>query len=246
MRLDEKFTAEIRDYLESPADSRNLEKGATLLLQLTRNRIMFRQMMCNLNKYAPHIEYQLKKFYGARVQTATHEEVEAMAARVTGIVDRHLSLQDDNPASEFKAGKRADHDQLPETIQALYVENKSLVQRMREVHTRLRLMMQREDGRVCPDSDRYPFLKELIALDKQLHDNWEKYDSWDVEKGKMALRVSARDQAGKTLKVLNLQKVLYRKKPSGERAVKIEELYRSLPNPSEKLTDELRELGIIE
>ncbi|MEE0978274.1 MAG: hypothetical protein UH625_02590, partial [Muribaculaceae bacterium] len=32
------------------------------------------------------------------------------------------------------------------------------------------------ENSTCPDSERYPFLKELISLDKKLHANWEAYD----------------------------------------------------------------------
>ena len=33
-----------------------------------------------------------------------------------------------------------------------------------------------------PDSERYPFLKELISLDKKLHANWEAYDHYTGER----------------------------------------------------------------
>lgn len=39
---------------------------------------------------------------------------------------------------------------------------------MREVQTRLRILSETKDGTVCPDSDLFPFLKELIALDKSI------------------------------------------------------------------------------
>lgn len=40
MKIDERLTQRIKDWLESPAESRNLEEGATLLLKLTGNTIM--------------------------------------------------------------------------------------------------------------------------------------------------------------------------------------------------------------
>ena len=78
--------------------------------------------------------------------------------------------------AEFKAGKRGDHDQLPDEIKALYVENLDIVHRMRELHLKLRTLSL--DGATCPDSDRYPFLKEIITLDKRLHTNWDTYDHY--------------------------------------------------------------------
>lgn len=77
---------------------------------------------------------------------------------------------------QFKAGKRLDHDSLPVEIQALYIENGNIIHKMRELHLQLRQLS--KENATCPDSERYPFLKELIALDKTYHKNWQIYDSW--------------------------------------------------------------------
>ena len=50
---------------------------------------------------------------------------------------------------------------------------------MRELHLKLRSLSL--ENVTCPDSERYPFLKELIRLDKKLHDNWDKYDHYIPE-----------------------------------------------------------------
>ncbi len=68
---------------------------------------------------------------------------------------------------------------MPDEIKALYVENVSLLQKKREVHLKLRTLTL--DNVTCPDSERYPFLKKLIRLDKQLRKNWERYDKYSVE-----------------------------------------------------------------
>ena len=80
--------------------------------------------------------------------------------------------------ADFKAGKRADHDALPEEIQALYAENLDLVHRMRELHLKLRTLSL--ENATCPDSERYPFLKEIIALDKKRVSNWDIYDHFVI------------------------------------------------------------------
>ena len=98
-----------------------------------------------------------------------------MEHSVDEIVQSHTEFKsDNNEAKSFKAGKRADHDSLPDEIKALYVENLDLVHRMRELHLKLRTMSTADSA--CADSDRYPFLKEFIKLDKKLHDNWNVYD----------------------------------------------------------------------
>lgn len=84
------------------------------------------------------------------------------------------NIQLDN--KQFKAGKRLDHDSLPVEIQALYIENGNIIHKMRELHLQLRELS--KENATCPDSERYPFLKELIALDKTYHKNWQIYDSW--------------------------------------------------------------------
>jgi hypothetical protein len=52
------------------------------------------------------------------------------------------------------------------------------MQQMRRCHTQLQLLS--VEHSTCPDSERYPFLKELIELDKQYHANWEQYDHFKV------------------------------------------------------------------
>ena len=84
------------------------------------------------------------------------------------------NIQQDN--KQFKAGKRLDHDSLPVEIQSLYIENGNIIHKMRELHLQLRQLS--KENATCPDSERYPFLKELIALDKTYHKNWQIYDSW--------------------------------------------------------------------
>ena len=174
MALDNKFTELIQKWLETPTDERDYTVGALYLLKLSGNQIMYRNIMANPTSKAEFIEYNIRKYYNFRVQALTHYQVEEMQKQVDVIAQEHFSLEEENPTKDFKKGKRDDHDSLPDEIQALYVENLSIVQRMREVHLKLRSLS--ADNATCPDSERYPFLKELIELDKRLHSNWEQYD----------------------------------------------------------------------
>lgn len=243
MKIDERLTQRIKDWLESPADSRNLEEGATLLLKLTGNTIMYQNIMRNPKRFAEHIAHELQKRFNYRVQQVTHAQVEVMAAKVEKIANDHLSLQETNPASEFKAGKRADHDALPAEIQSLYVENLGIVQRMRALHAELRVLTNRPG--TCPDSDRYPFLKELIELDTRLHENWAKYDGFDVSTDEVVAHDDARVASKKAVSLINLHKGRYRANPTDELKQKLAEAYALVMNPTEKMTAELKELGII-
>ena len=82
------------------------------------------------------VDYQLQKYYNFRVKALTHAQVEEMAAQVQTIADEHLLTDDAStaPEDERRLGKREDHDTLPDEVKAKYVENLSLLQRMRELH----------------------------------------------------------------------------------------------------------------
>ena len=176
MTLNHEFTEKIQQWLDTPHEQRDYEQGALYLLKLNGNQIMYRNLMSNPRGKAEFIEYHLRKHYSFRVKDLTHAQVVAMDKQVEEIVKKHNTFTEDNPAKEFKQGKRGDHDTLPEEIQALYVENLSIVQRMREVHLKLRTLSTADAP--CPDSERYPFLKELIELDTRLHANWDRYDHY--------------------------------------------------------------------
>lgn len=173
------FTDKLSSFLASSDDSeQHWHDGNMMLLQLSGNRIMFNNISRNPLHYKDHIRYQLNKYLKFRLAEVTHDEVEQMAKQVEQITEKHLS-QVPAPSKSFEKGKRADHDALPDEIQALYVENMSLTQRLREVHLKLRSLSLVDAP--CPDSERYPFLKELIKIDKQIHENWQKYDNYTAE-----------------------------------------------------------------
>jgi hypothetical protein len=173
--MDHKFTELIKTWLQTPEAERDYTVGALYLLKLSGNKIMYRNIISQIDRRHDVVEYQLQKYYNFRVQALTHAQVEEMSAQVKAIVAEHIPLAaaaDEQP----QKGKRADHDSLPDEIKAKFVENLSLLQRMRELHLRLRSLSL--DNATCPDSERYPFLKELISLDKKLHANWEAYDHY--------------------------------------------------------------------
>ena len=174
--MDHKFTELIKQWLETPSDQRDYSVGALYLLKLSGNQIMYRNIVAQLDRRHDFVDYQIQKYYNFRVQALTHAQVEEMQQKVDVIVAEHISLAAN--ADEHKTGKRIDHDSLPDEIKAKYVENLSILQRMRELHLKLRSLSL--DTAPCPDSERYPFLKELIDLDKKMHANWEEYDHYVI------------------------------------------------------------------
>ena len=86
--MDKQFTLKLQEWLNTPAEERDLEVGATLLLQLTNNKILYRNIKSNLKGHADFIEFKLKRYLQYRLQELTHEEVEAMQKQVDGIVGK--------------------------------------------------------------------------------------------------------------------------------------------------------------
>lgn len=197
--MDKEFTNKLQTWLSLPREDRDWDEGALMLLQLTGNKIMYRNLSVNPEGKANFIEGKLQQYLEFRLAELTHEQVKEMEQQVTAIVKEHTEFKsDDNEAKNFKAGKRADHDTLPEEIQALYVENLDIVHRMRELHLKLRTMSTTDS--TCADSDRYPFLKEFIKLDKKLHDNWNVYDHFvtKAETAESAEEAEAKKVSSKT------------------------------------------------
>ena len=207
--MDHELTKKMRAWLETPEEQRDLEEGALLVLQLSNNRIMYQGFMRNLKRSAKMIAYQLQKYYNFRVKDLTHQEVVEMTAEVKKIAEKdnlqaiptssenESKAAGDNPSPELVAairkGRRVDHDALPEDIQALYIENLHIIQRMRNLHAKLELLS--VEHATCPDSERYPFLKELIALDKQYHENWNTYDHYVLSGAPAPVDVKSDEEA---------------------------------------------------
>ena len=193
---DHQFTSKLQDWLNTPDPQKDWDEGAVLLLQLSGNRIMYHNISINPRGKAEFIKGQLQKYLNFRLQKLTRDQVCQMQSEVDEIVRKVIKpnvvssspISPNTPMSpispsskseefaDFKAGKRPDHDNLPEEIQALYVENLDIVHRMRELHLKLRSLSL--DNATCPDSERYPFLKEIIALDKKRVENWDIYDHY--------------------------------------------------------------------
>ena len=193
---DHQFTSKLQDWLNTPDPQKDWDEGAVLLLQLSGNRIMYHNISINPRGKAEFIKGQLQKYLNFRLQKLTRDQVCQMQSEVDEIVKKVIKpdvvssspISPNSPMSpispsskseefaDFEAGKRPDHDDLPEEIQALYVENLDIVHRMRELHLKLRSLSL--DNATCPDSERYPFLKEIIALDKKRVENWDIYDHY--------------------------------------------------------------------
>lgn len=172
--MDHQFTEKLQQWMNTPDSQKDWDEGAIMLLQLSGNKIMYANVSVNPKGKAEFIKGKLQQYLNFRLQNLTREEVKEMQSKVDVIVKEVIKPAEENGFADFKAGKRADHDTLPDEVKVLYAENLDIVHRMRELHLKLRTLSL--ENATCPDSERYPFLKELITLDKKLHENWDVYD----------------------------------------------------------------------
>lgn len=179
--MDEKLTAQLQEWLNTPEDKADLNKGsqfvttgAMLCRRITRMVILGNNFERLPKQFYKQVAYQLGKFLPLRLERKTHAEVVEMSVKVEKISkERKL----DNKTTPRAKGKRPDHDQLPDEIQALYAENLNIMQQMRHNRAQL-LVIVNTPGLACPDGEQYPFLKELIALDDRYRANWKAYDEY--------------------------------------------------------------------
>ena len=196
--MENQFNSKLQEWLNN--ENRTIQDGCLLLLQMENNQIHYQNLLRHPNKGAvmKYLQTELQKRLKIRLANITHQEVADMEEKVEVIVKKHFAYQEAAKSGttneEFRKGKRADHDQLPEEIQVRYIENLDLLRKMRELHLKLRTLSTQQVS--CPDSERYPFLKELIALDKQLHENWEVYDHYVLEANGTGNHVSSTDKNG--------------------------------------------------
>lgn len=155
----------IQAWLDTPPAERSLEVGAILMLQSNRNRTLHQNVVRREN--FAKIEYELIKYMGDKYKKCDAPTVEKLEEELTIVATTQ---------KEESTGKREDHDALPHEIQAIYSRNSEVYARMRSLHERLKVL----SGNGFTPCDRFPHLKELLALDTELRLNWDKYDNYVI------------------------------------------------------------------
>lgn len=168
--MDHNFTEKIRAWLDKPISERSIEEGATMLLQLNRNRVLHQNVIRRGAKMMPKLEYELRKHLRIRDDGKTLHDVVVMEKQVVPAVEQLLV----KPAAEH-AGKRADHDELPEEIQKLWDGNFERYTKIKALFEELKAM---EKMQPC---DRYEKLKLLDEAEKAYREALSAYDSYVKE-----------------------------------------------------------------
>lgn len=239
------LTDKIKAFLDTPHEKRDYAAGADLLGQVSRNRILYANVSRNPQAKADAIVYHLRKIYDTRMKSTTHEQVQAMMVECKRIGNAYGLRFQESKKSELQRGRRADHDSLPPEIQALYVENTDIRRRMRECHTHLRLI--NSSNSTCPDSDRYPWAKQLIEFDTRYRDNWNRYDHYVPGQpvSEVQLAVDPRTVSKNAAKTANMLLGKYMKSRDPKLETRIREAYSKVLSPTPNLVEKMRKAGLV-
>lgn len=204
--IDQKFTEELSKWLSTPRDERDVVAGAELLMRITGNRQFYATAIVRPHVVHDHVEYELQKHLAIRqeghnVETLRNLERELLAEcaeefgeeastaepveEQTEEADAYAVPREGLVVSSPKRGRRADHDELPAEIQALYDENATRYEQMRKVYQQLLTM---SDAEPC---DRKEHIFQLDQLVKAWAAAWEAYDRYDAT----AVADAAEDEA---------------------------------------------------
>lgn len=177
--MDNKFTQELTDWLNTPRDQRDILAGAMMLLRLNKNRFFYANVCRRPDKFHEKLEYELRKHLHIRLDNMTIADVVRLEAQVIPQAKKTLatppavvSADNELPEAKVARGRRADHDRLPAEVQELWDKNLTLYKTIKQVFEQLKGM---EKAQPC---DRYEYLKILDETDKQYRRNLECYDNY--------------------------------------------------------------------
>lgn len=188
---------------ESHTDKEDIMKGATMLLQLNRNQALYNTIARRPERFVSKIIYELKKFVPIRLAKMTMADVKQMDAEITTAVKAQIdaesaataaddtqgttiesseegedSAADDVSAQATASGKRADHDELPADIQAIWDENADRWKKIKELfNTLLTIEL---------PCDRYEYLVQMKELWYKYKAEFERYDNYNAAKAEEA------------------------------------------------------------
>ncbi|MCM1522794.1 MAG: hypothetical protein NC039_09115 [Muribaculaceae bacterium] len=168
------LTENIRQFLQQEDSQKDWAQGADLLQRITGNAILYREMMRKgPGKYAPFINKRLTEILEFRLAKLTHTQVSIMKAKADKVVEQSKTAEE-----KIRSGRRQDHDRLPDEIKAAYAEALDCLNKERELHMQIRRLALHTA--TCPDSELYPFVKEILKVDDRRLALWQKYDSYEI------------------------------------------------------------------
>ena len=168
--MDNNLTKQIQEWLDAPVSERNISVGAEMLLKLNRNRILYQNIIRRGERMMGKLEYELKKYLRMRIDNKTVADVVRLEKDVMPKVQKFVEEEPVNKAEHV--GKRADHDELPPEIQALWDGNFEQYAKVKALFEELKAMANMEP---C---DRYEKLKLLDEAESKYRKNLADYDAY--------------------------------------------------------------------
>lgn len=199
---DPKFTEKLKKWFDCEHTDANIREGALLLLQMNNNRHLYQLINFDPQGKLELLKYELQKHLNYRIKGMTIDDVRNYDKAVTPVlqtaVDKtseadkiakqlapHLPVVESEnldsivPSAIVAKGKRADHDQLPENIQAIWDNNCALWKKIKEHFEACKaydMSCDRYEGLHAADED---FKRMLLTLKEEYYAYKQAMDVYD-------------------------------------------------------------------
>lgn len=176
MKLDNKLTSAMQEWLNTPVKDRDVRAGADMMLAVTRNRALYNSVMRNPEKLMGKLEYELRKHLNIRLQGMSTADVARIEQSVMPAVQKTVEsmpvLSSEDEIVPGRKGRRPDHDSLPEEVRRLWDDN---IDRGRRIVLLFNECKAMADAQPC---DRFEKVKMLGDLDRDYRMAMSKYDAY--------------------------------------------------------------------
>lgn len=207
--MDKEFTKKIQDWLDEPSHEtvEDIMAGAMLLLQCNRNRILYDNVSRRPLRLVGTVEYELKKHLAIRRNNQTLADVQNEAKELYKEIEPAMKEEpegnDDKSDNEkdlpAHGGKRADHEQLPDNIKAIWQENAVRWKHIKELYETCKTIK-----KPCDLAEDLHQMKQLWYKYKS---EFERYDSYviteDASEGTGNASGDGEDAAAKAKEIAN-------------------------------------------
>lgn len=199
---DPKFTEKLKKWFDCEHTDANIREGALLLLQMNNNRHLYQLINFDPQGKLELLKYELQKHLNYRIEGMTIDDVRNYDKAVTPVlqtaVDKtseadkiakqlapHLPVVESEnldsivPSAIVAKGKRTDHDQLPENIQAIWDNNCALWKKVKEHFEACKaydMSCDRYEGLHAADED---FKRMLLTLKEEYYAYKQAMDVYD-------------------------------------------------------------------
>ena len=199
--IDQKLLAQLQAYMAKPENECDITEGATMLLRMTGNKILFNNIISKPEKHRERLFYNLRKQLKQRTDLLTCQQAQSMTKAVERDVAPILDKTAEADAEKKEYGKRPDHDQLHEDIQAIYAMQADIRAQMRDAHARLRAKATDE----YPACQRHEDAERCLLLHKTYLENWKIYDAAQPGEAPSASQPTTADSRPSTVDTKRVQ-----------------------------------------